>query len=286
MLRDYTFFLYYYRIGIVFSFYNYESGYDMSKIKIAFFDIDGTILGFGKSDISEKMREALNKLKQNGVKICIATGRSLITLPRFEGVEFDLTVAFNGSVCILDDELIINKKIPAGEVLKIVENAGKMGRPIAVATRSRIVANGCDEALKEYLEVASLEAAPSEEFDNAIKEDVYQFMMGCDESEWDTVLEGTNSAKVAAWWDCAVDIIPKDSGKGNAIKKILEHFNLSEEEAIAFGDGGNDVDMLQAVGTGVAMGNAAEKVKAVADEVCGSVDEDGIFHYLKGKMFI
>ena len=258
----------------------------MKKIKIAFFDIDGTILGFGKPDISVKTREALNKLQQTGVKICIATGRSLITIPKFEGVDFDLTVAFNGSVCILDGEFIINKTIPAKEVFKIIENAAKIGRPLAVATKNQIVTNGCDDALKEYFEVASLDATPSEEFDNALREEVYQFMLGCDKSEWDTVIEGTKSAKIAAWWDCAVDIIPKDSGKGNAIKKVLEHFNFTEDEAIAFGDGGNDICMLQAVGTGVAMGNAADNVKAVADEVCGSVGEDGVYYYLKEKGFI
>lgn len=258
----------------------------MKKIKIAFFDIDGTILAFGKPDMSPKTKEALNKLQQNGVKICIATGRATVTIPKFEGVKFDLTVAFNGSVCILNDEFIVNKMIPTKEVFKIIDNAAKMGKPIAVATNNRIVTNGCDEALKEYFEVANLSATPSEEFESALKEDVYQFMIGCNKSEWDRVLEGTQSAKIAAWWDCAVDIIPKESGKGNAIKKVLEYFNLSVEESIAFGDGGNDVDMLLAAGTGVAMGNAADSVKAAADEVCGSVEDDGVYHYLKEKGLI
>ena len=258
----------------------------MKKIKIAFFDIDGTILRFGKPDLTPKTKEALNKLQENGIKICIATGRPLVAIPQFEGVDFDMKIAFNGSVCLLDNEFIVNKTIPADEVLKIIDNAAKMGRPLAVATRSRIVTNGCDDALREYFEVASLDATPSKEFDDAIKEDVYQFMMGCVESEWDAVLEGTSSAQIAAWWDSAVDIIPKDSSKGNAIKKVLEHLNLSSEEVIAFGDGGNDVDMLETVGIGVAMGNAGDKVKAVANEVCGSVDEDGVYHYLKAKGLI
>lgn len=258
----------------------------MKKIKIAFFDIDGTILAFGKPDMSPKTKEALNKLQQNGVKICIATGRPLVTIPQFEGVDFDMKIAFNGSVCLLDNEFIVNKMIPAKEVSIIIENAAKMGRPLAVATRSRIVTNGCDDALREYFELASLDSTPSEEFEDALKEDVYQFMMGCVESEWDTILEGTHSAQIAAWWDSAVDIIPKDSGKGNAIKKVLEHLNLSVEESIAFGDGGNDVDMLLAAGTGVAMGNASDSVKAAADEVCGSVEDDGVYHYLKEKGLI
>jgi trehalose-6-phosphatase len=57
-------------------------------IKIIFFDIDGTLLDFRKEQLSAKTVEALQRLKENGIKICIATGRSPFCLPKFEGVEF------------------------------------------------------------------------------------------------------------------------------------------------------------------------------------------------------
>lgn len=258
----------------------------MNKIKIAFFDIDGTILRFGKTDLSAKTKEALNSLQQNGVKICIATGRPLITIPKFEGVDFDVTVAFNGSVCKAGEEIILNQTIPSKEVDKIIENATNMGKPLAVATKSCIATNGCDEPLREYLEIAKLEPTPIEEFEDALKEEVYQFMIGCEKSRWDELLEGTKEALIAAWWDCAVDIIPKASGKGKAIKKVAGYFGFSDEEILAFGDGGNDLEMLTQAGTGVAMGNAKDDVKAAADEVCKSVDEDGVYYYLKEKGLI
>ena len=258
----------------------------MKKIKIAFFDIDGTILRFGKPDITEKVKEALNKLQENGVLICLATGRPLVAIPKFEGVKFDLTIAFNGSVCMAGDKVITNLVIPYEEVMTIINNATRMGRAVAIATKTKIVANGADEALREYFELASLKATPSPEFDEAVKEEVYQMMLGCERSEWDEVLEGTNNARIAAWWDSAVDIIPDGSGKGNAIKKVVEYFGFSLDETIAFGDGGNDADMLFTAGVGVAMGNASDSVKAVADEVCGGVDEDGIYYYLKEKGLI
>ena len=81
------------------------------------------------------------------------------------------------------------------------------------------------------------------------------------------------------WWDRAVDIIPKNSGKGNAVKAVLDYYGFSKDEAIAFGDGQNDVEMLEAVGTGVAMGNAKDDVKVRATTVCRSVDDDGVYHY-------
>lgn len=73
--------------------------------------------------------------------------------------------------------------------------------------------------------------------------------------------------------------IPLNSGKGNAVAAVLRHYGFSKDEAIAFGDGHNDIEMLEAVGIGVAMGNAKDEVKAKADFVCQSVENDGIYHY-------
>ena len=78
-----------------------------------------------------------------------------------------------------------------------------------------------------------------------------------------------------------MDIIPADGGKGNAIERILERYGLSREDAIAFGDGDNDIDMLRYAHIGVAMGNAGEHVKTHADYVTACVDDDGIYKALK-----
>ena len=86
---------------------------------------------------------------------------------------------------------------------------------------------------------------------------------------------------VAISWERAADVVSAKSGKGNSIGKVLDYFGLKPEEAMAFGDHYNDLEMLQAVGTGVAMGNATDALKAVADDVCGPVSEDGIYHYCR-----
>lgn len=65
----------------------------------------------------------------------------------------------------------------------------------------------------------------------------------------------------------------------NAILIIIHLPVLLKDEAIAFGDGHNDIEMLEAVGMGIAMGNAKDEVKDKADFVCKSVEEDGIYHY-------
>ena len=111
------------------------------------------------------------------------------------------------------------------------------------------------------------------------KDEVYQVMLACCPEEYDAILENVNHAKIATWWDKAVDIIPANGGKGMGIAAMLEYYGIEESEALAFGDGNNDIEMLQAVGMGVAMGNASDDLKAVADDICGAVADDGIYHY-------
>ena len=258
----------------------------MSKFKIVFFDIDGTILRFGHTDMTEKIKEALRSLQKNGIKICIATGRTLVSLPDFPDINFDLTMAFNGSICIIDDKVIFSQPIPADDVRKVVKNAAEIGRPVAVSTKGAVIANGSDDELEEYFSVARLPVTVSENFDAIYNEEVYQIMLGCHKENWDKVLKGTKDAKIAAWWPFAIDVIPKEGGKGNGVKNVLEYFGFKADEALAFGDGAKDIDMLMAAGCGVAMGNSADEVKAAADEVCGEVDDDGVYYYLKEKGII
>jgi len=78
------------------------------------------------------------------------------------------------------------------------------------------------------------------------------------------------------WVETFMDINLRGVDKSVGISKVMEYYGLSLREAMAFGDGGNDVPMVRDAGIGVAMGNACEELKAVADYVTLSVDDDGI----------
>ena len=82
------------------------------------------------------------------------------------------------------------------------------------------------------------------------------------------------------WHPLFTDLIPEGSSKAVGIECLLKHFGIRREETMAFGDGANDIEMLDYVGTGVAMGNAADIVKAHADYVTDSSDDDGIANAL------
>lgn len=258
----------------------------MTDIKIIFFDIDGTMLPFGHSQLPPKMVQTLQRLRQRGIITCVATGRTPMTLPCFEGAEFDAYMTFNGSLCFDHGGEIFSNPIPKEDVQKIIANAAAMGRPVSLATGTALAANGADQDMKDYYAIVHLNVNVSPDFEQISQGEVYQIMMGCRQEEYASLLQGVQGAKITAWWDRAVDIIPAGGGKGVGVEKMLRHYGLDRSQAMAFGDGNNDLEMLQTVGHGIAMGNASDQLKAVAEAVCGNVEADGIYHYCMEKGLI
>lgn len=78
------------------------------------------------------------------------------------------------------------------------------------------------------------------------------------------------------WHPDFTDLIPADGGKPRGIQRFMAHYGITREQTMAFGDGGNDTDMLAYAGIGIAMGNAAAEPKAAADYITDDVDHDGV----------
>ena len=173
----------------------------------------------------------------------------------------------------------INHKYIVVDKNMLIQNLKKMNRAIAISNENIIVANGTDPDLEQYFLFGNVELIISDKFDEISKGEIYQVMCSGTCGEYDTILKGCRNSQITAWWDKAVDIIPLNGGKGNAVNVILNYYGLAKKEALAFGDGENDIEMLEAVGTGVAMGNAKDNVKAKANAICKSAEEDGIYYY-------
>lgn len=251
----------------------------MSNTKIVFFDIDGTLIKPHSTDMSLKTLEALQKLRANGIKICVATGRSPMGLPKFEGIEFDAYLTYNGSYCYTEDTTIFCNSLEKEDVKQILTNAEKMNKAVIVAIRSDLLTNGFDDILEPFMEVENMQMRVSENFEEWKDDEVFQVMLACCPDEYDAITENVKHAKIVTWWPKVINMIPLSGGKGIGIEHVLEYYGFDKSQAVAFGDGNNDIEMLQAVGTGVAMGNAAEDLKAIADDVCKDVAEDGVYHY-------
>lgn len=256
-----------------------ENPFNFKNTKIIFFDIDGTLIDPSTKKMSPKTKYTLQQLKAKGIKICIATGRSPMVVPKYKDIEFDAYLTYNGSYCYCGKDIIYSNPIPTKDIKQILSNAAKLNRPLTLATNQRLASNGKDQDLIDYYAFANLEIEIADDFDEVLNENVYQIMMGCRIQDHPQILENTTHSKIVYWWDRAVDIIPKSGGKEIGIHKTLDYFHMNTNEAMAFGDGHNDIEMLECVGFGVAMGNSSLDVQNKADDICQSVNEDGIYEY-------
>lgn len=253
------------------------------EIKIAFFDIDGTILPFGKKDLSDAVKDALHQLQNNGIRIFVATGRPAYYVQDFPGIQWDGMLCFNGAYCIDQDGIIFSSPIPHEDVMKVSDNFKRLNTPYAIATGSECITSSYDETLEEYFRFSKHTCIiPEKEiFEKKMQEDVYEMMAALPVEKEKEVLEGTKSCAITRWWDKAFDLGPLSATKALGMKHILDHYHLKREQSISFGDGGNDVSMLEYAGIGVAMGNALNDVKKRADYVAEPCEKDGVVSALK-----
>ena len=133
--------------------------------------------------------------------------------------------------------------------------------------------------MHDYLEsIGRLDQMPRvEDPVRSLTHDTYQICPYIGEERDAEFLAHAPGMESARWTPQFADMIPLGGGKAQGIRRMLERWNISIDETMAFGDGGNDISMIQAAGIGVAMGNASENVKAAADYVTRDCEDDGIF---------
>ena len=254
-------------------------------IKAVFFDIDGTLLSFNTHKIPESTLFALDALKQKGIKTFIATGRSLNQMKRLEELPlFDGYILLNGNYCVTDkDEVIFKNCIPSEDIERLAEFHKSHSFPVEFVYENHETMSETSDTIEQLWANVNIPVPPVVSMPDSTKDGVFQlgiFQSPEEEAEHNIVERFMPGCESMRWCDGFFDVIPKGSKKSGGIDKIIAHYGIRLEETMAFGDGGNDIDMLQHAGVGVAMGNAADNVKATADYVTTSVDDDGILNAL------
>lgn len=252
-------------------------------IKAIFFDIDGTLVSFKTHRMSETLKETLGKLQAGGVKLFIASGRARLVMNNLDDYPFDGYIAMNGAETTLNGEIIDSHPLPRETALQIADIAGREN--VSCWVFSDTVA-GINHGSPEALEVANqINLHPSCFLDLtevARTHTVYEYTIFFDEERERRLLHPVlKNVAYTRWHPYFLDIIPEGLSKSSGASKILERIGATREECMAFGDGGNDIPILEYAGTGVAMGNATPDVKAVADYVTDTVDEDGVVTALR-----
>ena len=106
--------------------------------------------------------------------------------------------------------------------------------------------------------------------------EIFQLTPFLDEALEAEVVPSLTCCEMSRWHPAFVDVTARGNTKQRGIDEIIRHFGIRLEDTIAFGDGGNDISMLRHAGIGIAMGNARDEVKAAANYITDTVDEDGI----------
>ncbi|MDR0921728.1 MAG: Cof-type HAD-IIB family hydrolase [Lactobacillales bacterium] len=250
----------------------------MKKIKIAFFDIDGTLVD---NDLDQELemfarvpdstKQALLNLREKGIETVIATGRNkMIVEDLAQKLKIESVITSNGQLVTHKGEDIYKKVLSSSMVEQIVEGLEERNLDYLIETPMHVYAkDGAGYEGDKATEITYLSK-------NELPENVLQFICKLDDREkLDLGIEEIMSEKVAPQ---IVNIHEKGFNKATGIKHMLELLGISAEEAIAFGDEENDQGMFQVVGYSVAMGQGNPVLKEQADFITKSVGEGGIFY--------
>lgn len=255
-----------------------------SMIKAAFFDIDGTLKPFAEKELRDTTIEMLKQLQAKGIKVFLASGRPVVQLPllgeKLNAFSWDGYILLNGQY-VMDEkrDCFYKLPIPKEALLELVPWLKQTANyPCTFMEEDYSYDITFNEDNYNYLKSIGEEdkALKIEDPVRAYTHDTYQicpYIEASKDSEWVSHAPGMKSAR---WCDAFADMIPVNGGKPVGIQVMLDKLGIDKKDTIAFGDGGNDITMLEYVNIGVAMGNASDEVKKHADYVTDTSENDGI----------
>jgi len=252
-------------------------------IKAIFFDIDGTLVSFKTHSIPPSVIEAIHRIRQKGIKVIIATGRSPYDIRQIEDIDFDGFITSNGAYCIdVKGEVIAYHPISKESLDRLAVYSKAKPFPCSFVTDKGNYINYIDAMMVAFSKLVNIPLPPVKPLAEILEHTVFQIdafiESDCEAELLNHVLTDCIACR---WHPHFADFNPACCSKATGMDRFMTHFGIEDGQTMAFGDGGNDIAMLQHATIGVAMGNAKDPVKKAADYVTDSVDNDGIINALK-----
>lgn len=264
----------------------------MNNYKLIVTDMDGTVLG-GNHKLTDENIRALKEAEQNGVKVVFATGRfhdsakDHVTFLE----EIMPVVSSNGAIIKhpITNEVLYSNSVDKDVSLEIIDILDDLDLSYQLYTEDEILQKYKTEEEKNMM-IEFIRTNFSDKTDiifkknirneisnvNILKFNVMDFERPHLMDEARNKVREIEGLEVTSSWNNNLEIMNEGSSKGNAVKFLSELLNIDKNEIIAFGDNYNDLSMLTYVGTGVAMGNAGEDIKEIANYVTDLNTEDGV----------
>jgi hypothetical protein len=255
-------------------------------IKLAVFDIDNTLIPLSTHQLSVQNKAALKKLKVQGIKIAIATGRQFRLIDsQLKEIGFDYYICGNGAYILDEHEQVVELNEIDNALLDEViaeckkENLALTGRYVQGTYE---FLPGMMSYSKFFFNEKQLENAKKYMLDSRPERGPYALSSHMDEATR-TKMEKKFSRLcfVNTTSQAMCDINLKNTNKGSALQKICKDLQISKEECIAFGDDFNDVSMFRQAGISIAMANADKDVMAAANFVADVSENSGVAKMLQ-----
>lgn len=260
--------------------------------KIIASDMDGTFLREDHQFDRERFRRLLDRFQEKGYLFVAASGRSLLSLQAvFQGFEDEIAfIAENGSVVSYKGELIfedqpIDPKVYMDIVHRLEDSpygsssflvlSGRQGAYLLTSAEQSYIDMISQFYLKTYL------VSDFSEITEDIVKIVATFPDGTLEAGQDWLNEHFDSVTAVTTGFESVDIILSDSHKAVGLHHLCQHFGVTAQEVVAFGDNQNDLEMLDFAGLSLATSNAKPEVKQVADTVIGHCNDEAVLTYME-----
>ncbi len=259
------------------------------KYKLLVLDVDGTLLN-GAKEISKRTLATLLKVQQMGVRIVLASGRPTYgLLPLAKSLELGnyggYILSYNGCQLIeaQNGSILFERRINPEMLPYLEKKAKKNGFALFTYHDDTLITTSPDnEHILAEAKLNNLQIIEEDEFSAALDFAPCKCMLVTDNEEalngleehWKRRLNG--ALDVFRSEPYFLEVVPCGIDKANTLGVLLEELSVEREEVIAIGDGVCDVTMIQLAGMGIAMGHSLDSVKACADYVTASNEEDGV----------
>lgn len=265
----------------------------MKQIKLIAFDLDGTVLDSLKR-LSGRNRAALKACAEKGIVLVPATGRAAAgispAIRDIPGVRYGITTN-GGTITDLKTGEILDRQTISGEkalrLMKVISRYHAMydpyinGRGITQPEfYDHMDEFGLTPVIQEMVR-ATRDVVPNiQDYVKQMGAEVEKINIYLadlkDREPLQRELEQEEGLSITSSLYNNLEVNDAKATKGQALKRLADYLNIPMEAVMAFGDGGNDLSMIQAAGTGVAMANGLEAVKAAADYITLDNDQDGV----------
>lgn len=259
--------------------------------KLVAIDLDGTLVTDEK-ELTKKTIEVIKEISKQGVKVMISSGRAFYRLEKFIDAldlrkENQCTICFNGGIIVENTtkELLYSQNLDAKEVEELIQLGKALRLPIMIYARDTHYVEAIPEVVRKNtknLKGMNLKVVNFNQL-NFNKPQNYIYKV-CFIDKPEKIIEKREQISKEMFEKYEItssvpeylEIVKKGIKKSEAIKVVMEKYNIKRDEVMAIGDGENDIEMLDFAGLGIAMENASDFVKEFANDVTTSNNQDGV----------